>query len=401
MDHGREYWFKNTFEKQKSDIHLEFYRLTSSSDRPEKYVNMQMNRCIKYTSFSIEDPQNVAEKEQLERILELEKQFKADPHNAELENELEFYFTGLRPEDKIPEQPSSGLTALLNLLDELDAPPQLRATVTQYDKNDNAIGTYTGTFSEVFGSIENPTDYYFRLTALDQNTIRDRVADTHFGVKTSCIGGLEFKPEETLNRYLNFQVRDYINKKSQTTFYPNFFSTISEFNSLATLTYKFHLLTKEGFNTEINGILKKYPQLEKVNDLNDYRKVSGIYILVLDKYNICYVGQAVDITQRIMKHWSRSDYFGQGIDIFKAKDTTRIYALPCTGWRTMNKYENQIIDLMDARYNVNILTGGTIDYHLENDIPLLKNPVDDFDFFNNFLEMQKSVEELEPYFIVD
>lgn len=50
--------------------------------------------------------------------------------------------------------------------------------------------------------------------------------------------------------------------------------------------------------------------------------------------------QSCDIRKRIMRHWSRHDYFsGTGIDMFKAYDTTRIFVLECSRrWINTNEY---------------------------------------------------------------
>ena len=70
-----------------------------------------------------------------------------------------------------------------------------------------------------------------------------------------------------------------------------------------------------------------HENLKQIEDLNVLNGKQGVYLLVLDRYRACYVGQSDDMRRRIMRHWSRNDYFtGSGIDMFKAHDTTRIYA---------------------------------------------------------------------------
>ena len=270
--------------------------------------------------------------------------------------------------------------------------PDSEMSVVQYDEQDCAMNVYTGTFKEVFGSIENPSSYYYRVAVLSQNTIRKRVAGHHFNVRTSCLGGLEFSIPEAINRYLNYAVRQY-----EKGWYFNFFSVLCHYVWYHDMLLYMKQLTNEGLNEQIEKLLDSFPGIYEIQDLNLYRKKAGIYILVLDKYHVCYIGQSNNITARIMRHWSRSDYYtGTGIDVFKAFDTTRIYVLPASEYK-INQLEWEMVDAIDKQYVLNKFTGGTIDFHLENDFPLM---IDEDGSIDNFFDTPLKASAIQDLFII-
>ncbi len=360
MDHGEKYWIKQPYDYQKSEIHLELARLVEYWGKTPRNVNLLMNRVIKYTTFSINDPKNKDVKEDLLEILEIEKQYKADPDNLELEKTLLSFFS--READM--NESYDEIDELLSVLEERT--PNSIISINRYDEEDKLIDTLTGTFQGVFSRISNPDQYYYRVAVLDQNTIRERVKKVYFGVKTSCIGGLEFSISESINRFLNKLVNDYCKGKEG-----NFFYLLCRYQWYTSKLNDLTLNTRDEMEGELEKIRLKYPLITEVKDLNDLKGVTGIYIMVLDKYHVFYIGQADDIKQRVMRHWSRSDYFtGTGIDLFKAFDTTRLYALRCEHTK-MNEIENQMTQLVNSQYTLNVLTGGDLDYHLDNNLPLV------------------------------
>ena len=38
-------------------------------------------------------------------------------------------------------------------------------------------------------------------------------------------------------------------------------------------------------------LMKQFPEIKEIRNLNDYKKKTGIYIMVLDGYNTLYIGQ--------------------------------------------------------------------------------------------------------------
>ncbi len=373
MDHGTKYWFAQTYEKQCRDIHFEFYSLFNFCHKMDEHnVKTQMNRCIKYTQFSIDDPKNMDKVDELKKMLELEKEFKEHPDNMDIAKKIDDFFStpnSRRVFKKTMGNDNSIISAFEKLVEMIEASiPQTRMTIVQYDYKDDPIGQHTGTFNEVFGSIDNPSDFYYRIARFGQKVPRGRVYDEWFGVRTSCLGGLNFSIEETLNRYLNYMVKRF--EKGERW---NFFFILNHLQWYVGAVENLKKLKPEQLQSQLDLLQEKYPDIEEVFDLNKFRKKSGIYVMVLDKYNACYIGQSENITQRIMQHWSRSDYFsGVGIDLFKAYDTTRIFVLPCD-IKEMDKLEHKLVELIDSAVTINILAGGGIGYLLDNNMPLLKN----------------------------
>lgn len=242
-------------------------------------------------------------------------------------------------------------------------------TVLQYDNDDALIGKYTGSIEDVFSNIEGYENYYYRVAALDTSTYRERVTGEHFGIKTSCVGGLNFSIAETCNRLLNRIVKDYFRGEP----YCDFRTVIIQYNRLTELVEELEKNKKEVLEIILNNLFNAFPDFKETKDLNECKEMTGLYLLVLDEYNACYLGQAADIKKRIMRHWSRVDYFyGKGLDLFKAKDTTRIFYYECASYKEINELEYKMIRLLPNNYTFNIASGGGFDYLIENGLPLMK-----------------------------
>ena len=374
MDHGEKYWLNQSFEYQRSEINVELARLTEFWGKTPRNVKLLMNRVIKYIGFSINDPKNAAIKDDLQHMLIVAQEYKEHPDNLDLEKELLAFFGNKSDVNESEEDDES----IWDFFDELlDNTPETAISIVRYDENDNRLGIHTGTIQEIAKGIKNYKDYYYRVAVLNQNTIRERVSTEHFGVKTSCVGGLSFSVEETLNRYLNSMIQKY---KPGEDF--NFYYLLCNFQWYVSALSSLKKNTKEGLERELKKLMKQFPEIKEIRNLNDYKKKTGIYIMVLDGYNTLYIGQAEDIRQRIMRHWSRADYFtGTGIDLYKALDTTRIFVLECEN-KKLNPIENKMTSLCDKNYSFNVLTGGDWDYHLANDLLLVdvdenSNPIGD------------------------
>ena len=101
-------------------------------------------------------------------------------------------------------------------------------------------------------------------------------------------------------------------------------------------------------------------------DLSSLDCVTGVYMLVLDKYKQVYIGISDNIKRRIINHWNGKKslerlIFGDvcnsilPVDSFGALDTTRIFYI-----KTYSTYrtEEKIIRLFDSRYMLNRTAGG-------------------------------------------
>ena len=264
--------------------------------------------------------------------------------------------------------------------------PNVKMTISQYDHWDCEIGRYTGTFASIFDNIPNFERYYYRVAALGKSDMQGRLFSKHFGVRVTSIGGFKVSEESFINSFLNNEVKEYAKQKEcgsvQTIGFNFALELVHDFwyiDRMRTLSQN----TPEGFNSALNDFLSKFIEFQPLENLNDVERKNGIYLLVLDEYNVCYLGQSNDIRSRVMRHWSRNDYFsGTGIDMFKAKDTTRIYYALTEKKHQTNSLEHRAISEMPSRYTLNCMAGGDIDYLAENSFSITKAPSTDGNFVN-------------------
>jgi len=164
----------------------------------------------------------------------------------------------------------------------------------------------------------------------------------------------------TLDRYEKFY-----NKKFNENFIEKQKKRI-KYNYELNMKY-FNSLDVDEFNKYISGFVKKYKFVE-VDDLNKYDGVSGIYIMVFDKYKQVYIGLSeAGIKKRIMKHWNykKEPYkliYGQAynsiisVDSFGALDNTRIFVKTNCGF--LFEFEQKIVNKFKAKYLLNRIDGG-------------------------------------------
>ena len=234
------------------------------------------------------------------------------------------------------------------------------------------------TFKELLECGYDLDKYEFSLAKYGDINPYKRISGEHFGVKTSGLGGLEISEGVEANRYLRHMIID--REKTSMPKHPSFYSLMKYWakhmewcesckdNHAEVLNEKLEMLINIGI-----------AHFQEIFDLNEVKGVSGVYIMVLDKYNVCYVGQATDLKRRIMRHWSTDDYFwGKGIDRFKAYDTTRIFVEKTDNFIQKNSSERLGLCIIPPEYTLNVLAGGTGEYIEGSGLsPFL--PVDDFD----------------------
>lgn len=269
-------------------------------------------------------------------------------------------------------------------------------TIAQFDEKDNKIGEYTGEFKEIFDRIPNFECYYYRIAALGKHESSKRVYDKYFGVKTSSIGSLMLSEEGFLNAYLNYLVKDYWKNQK------NKVCLSIPYNLAYVIAHDFWYVdrmknlkqnTEVGFNCVIDNVVRRFKSLKQIEDLNVLNGMQGVYLLVLDRYRACYVGQSNDMRRRIMRHWSRNDYFtGSGIDMFKARDTTRIYAAVLKEKHRIHKLEHNLIEKIPARYTINCLAGGDLEEAINEGKSILKPENNDDDFID-YLKLSYNTSE--------
>lgn len=259
------------------------------------------------------------------------------------------------------------------------------ADVNRYDEKDNLIDTISCNFKELV-SYDNFHKYYYRYAKYADTPKSSKII--HFNVQTKTMNNGYFSEADYFNRYLNYAVKEYY-KNSGQYFYDEFHSTICRKQWFERRKGERGNVSREGFLNNLQQVLDKHNKLVEITDLAECNGMNGLYILVLDDINQCYVGQSKNIRQRIMKHWSRADYFtGTGIDLYCAKDTTRIYVCEYRERRDQGEYE--LIHEFRPDYLLNTLAG-SLGYLLSEskDITLRRN--EESREYNNFHEMLQSI----------
>lgn len=136
----------------------------------------------------------------------------------------------------------------------------------------------------------------------------------------------------------------------------------------------FNKIKYSDFEKIISKIRKRFKKLEEIEDLKNYEKKGGIYILILDEYRQIYVGQSNNIKKRILQHWTKRKEFDKliygkketsvlSIDSFGALDTTRIFVID--NLNEQMYLEEKIVDYIPQKYLLNRTKGG--DRGLEKD----------------------------------
>lgn len=171
-------------------------------------------------------------------------------------------------------------------------------------------------------------------------------------------------PDDYIQEHILEQVFPYLTdkqaKKRQERALQNFDINMEFYKSLS----------REKFNHEIESFLLAHPKFKNVTNLNDYKGVTGIYIMILDEYKRLYVGIARDIKQRIFQHWGnvmpldRLIFGGVeksilSIDSFMRFDTTRILVYPKSGSNEeLGELEYQLIRCFSPEFLQNRTDGG-------------------------------------------
>ncbi len=128
----------------------------------------------------------------------------------------------------------------------------------------------------------------------------------------------------------------------------------------------FDQIPRKSFEDALRQLIMSNKRIKQIFDLNDYKEICGIYVLVLDEYKQVYIGQAQDIKKRIMQHWSKKKPFDRlifggvnnsvlSIDSFGALDTTRIFILET---ESLDSSEKFAVRKMPAHFRLNRIGGG-------------------------------------------
>ncbi len=229
--------------------------------------------------------------------------------------------------------------------------------------------------------------YDYRLNIFSEQPEMKSI--NHFGVKTTAIGDLFDSYQDIVNGFADF----YIHKKYDKI---HKFQEKLKSGNLSDFDRKFYrdciqsqkrLIQPERFYddvcmlyrdliitmtipviSQIDAIeFKKclYDYLEKCSEfvpcknLQDYNKVSGIYMLVLDKMNQVYIGQSNDMKRRITRHWSEKQEYPHGIDLYGPLDTTQIFVYSLDE-NYLDNEEIHKITAFESDFSLNSSIGGSV-----------------------------------------
>ncbi len=269
-----------------------------------------------------------------------------------------------------------------------------RATVNKYIDN-KMVATATGSFLEIIEklNITEIKNTYFKLARYD-NVTYDYIEDIHFGCHCKKRGGLKITEGIYCNAYLNYLFKTYLQGNNYMNTFSGLVSRYFTFQEAIQNTNK-----KEDFEKWTQQFFE-IPLWKKVTKLNDFNETSGLYALILDEYIKCYIGQAENIKRRILQHWSVDKFFTHGIDLFRAKDTTRIYVIPLSA-KELNKNEYCCVCMIPREYRMNLLQGGDMSFHESNNTsPFFEDDKDDKDDrLEHFILQMKMVKKSAAIFV--
>ncbi|SEA88804.1 GIY-YIG catalytic domain-containing protein [Pseudobutyrivibrio sp. ACV-2] len=251
----------------------------------------------------------------------------------------------------------------------------------RYYYDDLLSENFYGTFKEICERVKGSEDRgYFRFAGLSQNTIKGSEKYDFFNVHGRAKGGCYFDLDELMNRYLNkvMDVYMYGNPLIYRIDPYNFYHFI--FTYAYQTAFINRLLSNDAaeFDNAIDKLQIKYKKIQKISNLDEVKGKKGIYILILKKYKVCYVGQTTnDFRRRIMEHWSADRAFDiQGIDTFKVGDTSDILIYECPVSK-LNDMEQKIIASLPAQFTLNWVKGGEFTIQKETLFPFKEGGMED------------------------
>ncbi len=214
---------------------------------------------------------------------------------------------------------------------------------------------------KIYINIEEYCNYTDKIGSIEKNLIKK------ITFNYECKEGKEKeKYLNAFNEYLKFPNSHFKDKEHFADEYmKNHINNIKK-NYELNMKY-FDKLDFTVFNKKLLNFVKKNKFKETI-DLYDLSEMSGIYIMVLDKYKQVYIGQSTDMKKRIQGHWSQKMEFQRliwgnvntsilSINSFGALDTTRIFYKEIPHYELHNK-EEQYVSKFDSQYMLNRTAGG-------------------------------------------
>lgn len=256
---------------------------------------------------------------------------------------------------------------------------KVQATVNIYDKRTmEFVDTFTGTMDELVDKVkyegveagydceEKEPDYYFMLAIYPKQSCK-MIYGTHFGVKVGKIGGLSISEAIYMNGFLNYMLREKLKWPIDSVY--NFSMLYNRKQWFDERMHKADENKPEKFRKWLESFIEENTCFSRVEDLKEWKNINGIYMLVLEKYKHVYIGQSNNIKKRIQQHWRSDNYMSCGIDAFRAYDTTEIYAFR-TKVNDTDHEEYELLNKIPPEYRMNYMSGGKIDFHIQNNISI-------------------------------
>lgn len=251
-----------------------------------------------------------------------------------------------------------------------------RFEIDRFDEKDHRVETFCGTLQELAEHVPDYQLFYYRPSFFRYGgikTSRDWIEDIHFGTKVSAMGSLTISMPYFIEAYLNYIIKQFELLSDTVKERDYMLATLARIGWYEKQMQNLSQSPKKDLDEAIQLFLNANENAREITELKEISKRSGIYMLVLDRYNACYIGQSSDMARRIKVHWGRKNYFtGTGIDMFRAKDTTRIYALDIIDEKKINEVEFDLVNSIAPHTTINVINGGTVDYLLTENRPLFK-----------------------------
>ncbi len=239
------------------------------------------------------------------------------------EFELEKYY-----QKSLEEYPQ--LYEIINEYNEAGFSEHLAKKIVELSKTDDTIKTLWNNCMEECKEIDSKdVTNLLRYKAPRSVTLMQRFVNDEFREKT-------------------YSIRDYLVSCSifDDERYP-YISPVKKDIQIKAALYNFDLnmayyqsLDAEKYQNEIQTFKKNNPNFIEIKDFEEVKDLSGIYIMLLEKYHQIYIGITTNsFSARIKQHWYKSKpldrlIFGGvnnsilSIDSFRHLDTTRILVLP-------------------------------------------------------------------------
>ena len=246
---------------------------------------------------------------------------------------------------------------------------QLRLDIDKFDGRDRYLCTYTCTLPELAETSPYYDLYYYRLHLLkgiEEKTSRKKLEERHFEQPVKDIGSFKISLSYFVENYLNYLINSYKTITDQNNKWPlNYFlSVLYRIKWYQDRMEKLAKLTASDLDYAISVFCQSSNSAKEVFDLETLAKKSGIYMLVLDDYHCCYIGQSNNMKKRILSHWNKKAYYtGTGIDMFRAEDTTRIFSIEIdeAEKEMIDNKEIELIKNIPSKTTLNVLKGGTFE----------------------------------------